>query len=412
MTYIKPEAANQSFSVRQILNLGSTAARQQNWLEVSNQLKLLPQSKTKLFVLKPEDWDIAFNLALQMLIEADFQHKWEITKLLPLFGDEIIEPLSSLALDETVEVEVRWFVCKVLGKFPDREVILTLVKLLQQTTSSELITIAEKTLIEIGDRAVDALIDLLSQPQHRVLAVRALSYIRTSQTIAPLLEVSTADEPELRTIAIAALGSFHDARIPPVLIAALQDRVSSVRREAAIALGFRSDLCQELNLITQLQPLLYDLDLEVCRQTAIALGRMKQAKATKALFDVLQADTTPASLKSDLIKALAWSENAAAIGYLGEGLNNASELIVREIIVVLGRITTPELKPLAARVLTNFWQNDRQHSSAIKQSLATSLGQLRCNSSCQVLEEIVKDSDRKVKLHALSALRKLSDASN
>ena len=407
MTYIKPEAANR-FLVRQILNLGSTAARQRNWLEVSNQLKLLPQSKAKLFLLEPEDWHTAFHLALRMLVEADFQHKWEITKLLPLFGEEIIEPMCTLALDETIEVEVRWFICKVLGKFPDRRVILTLVKLLQQTTSNELITIAEKTLVEIGDRAVDALIDLLSQPKHRILAVRALSYIRTSQTIAPLLEISTAEEPELRTIAIAALSSFHDARIPPVLIAALQDRASSVRREAAIALGFRCDLCQELNLITQLQPLLYDLDLEVCRQTAIALGRMKQPEATTALFDVLQADTTPAGIKTDLIKALAWSENASAIGYLEQGLNQASELVVREIIVVLGRITTPELKPLATKALTNFWQNNRQCCSEVKQTLATSLGQLRCNCARQVLEEIARDSDRKVKLHALSALRKLS----
>ena len=353
MTYIKPEATNR-FLVRQILNLGLTAVQQQNWLEVSNQLKLLPQSKAKLFLLEPEDWHTAFHLALKMLIEADFQHRWEITKLLPLFGEEIIEPLCNLALDETLEVEVRWFICKVLGKFPHQRVVLTLVKLLQQTTSSELIAIAEKTLIEIGDRAVDALIDLLSQPQYRTLAVRALSYIRTSKTIAPLLEVSTAEESELRTIAIAALSSFHDARIPPVLIAALQDRASSVRREAAIALGFRADLCQELDLITQLQPLLYDLDLEVCRQTAISLGRMKQIEATTALFDVLQADTTPYGLKSDLIKALAWSENASAIGYLQQGLNKASESIVREIIMVLGRITTPELKPPATKVLTNF----------------------------------------------------------
>ena len=144
MTYIKPEAANPSFLIQRTLDLGSTAAQQRNWLEVSNQLKLLPQSRTKLFLLEPEDWHTAFHLALKMLIEADFQHKWEITKLLPLFGDEIIEPLCNLALDETIEVEVRWFICKVLGKFPARKVILTLVELLQQTTSSELTTIAEK----------------------------------------------------------------------------------------------------------------------------------------------------------------------------------------------------------------------------------------------------------------------------
>ena len=187
VTYIQSEATDSSFLIRQILNLSLSAARQQNWLEVSNQLKLLPQSKTKLFLLKPQEWQTAFNLALKMLIQADFQHKWEISKLLPSFGEKIIDPLCTLAVDETIEAEVRWFSCKILGKFPDRTVVLTLVKLLQQTTNSELTTIAEKTLIEIGDRAVDALVDLLAQPEHRLLAVRALTYSRTSKTITSLI---------------------------------------------------------------------------------------------------------------------------------------------------------------------------------------------------------------------------------
>ena len=169
MTYIKPEAAsNQSSLVKEILEQGSQAAQCQNWLEVSNQLKLLPQGKTsteaKLFLLESEDWHTAFDLAMKMLVQADFQHKWEITKLLPLFGSEIVTPLSTLVKDETVEAEVRWFICKILGDFPNQAVILTLVELLQQTTDRELIAIAGKTLIKIGDRAIDALVDLLSQP--------------------------------------------------------------------------------------------------------------------------------------------------------------------------------------------------------------------------------------------------------
>jgi HEAT repeat protein len=407
VTYIKSEAANRSFSVRQILDLGLTAARQQNWLEVSNQLKLLPQGKTKLFLLRPKDRQTAFELALRMLMEADFQHKWEITKLLPLFGDGIIAPLCTLAKDEKVEEEVRWFICKVLGKFPQQTVILTMVELIQQTTSSELVAIAEKTLVEIGDRAVDALVDLLEYPEHRLLTVRALSYIRTSKTIIPLLEVCKAKEPELRTIAIEALSSFHDDRIPAVLIAALQDKVSSVRREAAIALGLRANLCRELDLVTYLQPLLYDLNPEVCRQTAIALGRMKQPEAVAALFELLQVNTTPLELKLDLIKALGWSENTAAIICLKQTLNNCSEFIVREIITILGRTKTPELKPQAAKVLIDFWHHNRQCAPAVKQILATSLGQLHDHSARPILEQIAHSDDRKVKLHAVAALKKL-----
>lgn len=413
MTYLKPEpASNQSSLIKEILEQGTEAAQRHNWLEVSNQLRLLPQSKTaskaKLFLLTPEDWQTAFNLALQVLIEADFQHKWEIAKLLPLFGFQSVTPLKNLVLDEQVKAEVRWFICQVLGHFPNQKVILTLVALLQQTTDSELIAIAGKTLIQIGDRAIDALVELLSQPEHRLLAVQSLSYIRTAQTITPLLQIATDPNPELRTIAIQALGSFHDHRVPPVLITALADKNSSVRREAAIALGFRPDLCQELDLISHLQPLLHDLDLEVCHQAAIALGRMKQDTATMALFEVLQAETTPISLKVDLVKALGWSEISSGISYLQQALNKAEELVTQEIITVLGRITLTKLKSQSAQVLIDFWQNHKQSCSPeIKQALANSLGELDNDSAEQVLEQLTEDSDRKVKLHAITALKKL-----
>lgn len=412
MTYIKPEpTSNQSSLVRRILDQGFEAAVRSDWLEVTNQLRLLPQERgqTKLFSLNSQEWQTAFNLALKMLLEADFQHKWEVNKLFPLFGSEIVTPLTSLVLDENTAAEVRWFACQVLGNFPNSEVVVSLVTLLQQTTDSELIAIAGKTLINIGDRAIDALVDLLSQPEHRLLAVQSLSYIRTAPTIIPLLQIATDQDSQLRTIAIKALGSFHDHRVPPALINALKDKNSAVRKEAATALGFRPDLCQEFDLITHLQPLLSDLNLEVCRQAAISLGRMKQSAATTALFEVLQAETTPISLKSDLIKALGWSETSLGINYLQQTINNSGELITQEIITVLGRISNPELKTQSAQVLIDFWHNNHQQfSSLTKQTLATSLGELRRDTAYPVLEQIAQDSDRKVKLYALSALRKLS----
>lgn len=410
VTYIKSESgSNRAYSVKSILDRGFEAASKHDWTQVSDLLKQLPQTtgKTKLFELKPADWDTAFNLALKMLIVADFQHKWEVAKLLPLFGSKIVVTLCNLVRDETIAGEVRWYVCKILGNFPEQRVILTLVELLQQTTDPELVSVTGKTLIEIGDRAIDALVDLLSQPKHRRLAVQALSYIRTTATIDPLIEVAGDSEPELRTIAISALSSFHDRRIPPVLVSALQDKASSVRKEAAIALGFRPELCQELDLVTHLQPLLQDLNLEVCRQAAIALGRMRQETANTALFEVLQADTTPIGLKSDLVKALGWSETASGISYLHLALNQESELVVREIAIALGKINTPELKLKSTLALLDLWQKRSHCSSTTKQILATSLGELRQSAAVTVLKQLSADSDRKVKLHAICALKKL-----
>lgn len=413
MTHLKSETiSNQSSHVKQILARAWKSAQQQNWLEVSDRLKQLPQSrtarKTKSFILTPDDWDIAFELALKILIEADFQHKWEIAKLLPSFGSKVITPLCNLVGYEALEIEVRWFICKILGNFPERTVVLTLVELLQHTTDEELIAIAGKTLTEIGDRAIDALADLLSQPEHRYLAVKSLSYIRTAATVEPLIEVVADPDLEIRTLAVAALGSFHDRRVPPVLVKALQDRASSVRKAAANALGFRTDLCQKLDLVAHLRPLLKDLNLEVCRQAAISLGRMRTKAATTALFEVLQTETTTASLKSDAIEALGWSESRSGIDYLHQALETAEEPIIQKIINTLGKINTPELKPQAALALLDFWQRQQEHySSPTKQVLANSLGELRDRAAEPILQQLAKDSDRKVELHAICALNKL-----
>ena len=469
MTYSKPEAiSNQSSLVKNILQQGFAAAQSGDWLEVSNQLKQLPQSKTnnngREFLLERKNWQRGFDLALRMLIQADFQHKWAISKILPGFGNQVITPLSALVIDITVDPEVRWFICQILGNFLEPEVVLVLVKLLQQTTDQELVSIASKTLIKIAQKpngkasqsAVNAIVDLLSQPEYRALAVESLSYIRTAETINPLLKVATDRDPGLRAIAIKALSSFKDSRIPSVLLNALQDRASIVRKEAAISLGYRPELCHELSLVSYLQPLLKDHNLEVCCLTAVSLGRMQQETANAALYEVLQANNTPIMLKSEIVKALGWSEISSGIDYLQQALTTANEVITQEIITILGRISSLELKSQASNVLIDFWQHNCQLCTPqTRQILATSLGELgdcealkdllrstspkdsppkesltrslkdtpvdkrsayfmhprRHCSSQTILEQLALDSDRKVKLHALAALRKLSSPS-
>ena len=415
MTYIKSETVpNQSSdSVREILNLGLAAAQQKDWLSLNDYLKQLPQTKDKTkatkFVLNSQEWQIALDLAILMLTEAEFQHKWSIVKILPWFGDDIIPISIALIKNPDTEADVRWFLCQVLGNFNRPTVILTLVELLESTTDPELATMAGKTLTKIGDDAVDVLENLITKPKHRYLAVQSLYYIRTAKTIAPLLTVTSDRDPELRALAIKALGTFHDSRIPPFLIEALQDKASRVRKEAAIALGFRPDICQDLNLVDCLRPLLYDLNLEVCRQAAVSLGRMKDETATATLFDVLQRDTTPNELKLDLVKAIGWSQIPAAIYYLAEALNSSSTIVAAEIITILGRTTIAELKSLAAVTLVKFWQsnNPQLKQPQTRQALATSLGELRCDCGRETLEQLAEDSDRKVKLHAVSALKKI-----
>jgi HEAT repeat protein len=416
VTEIKPKTGlNQSTSsITEILDLGVAAAKQKDWLLVIDYLRLLPLTKTN---LADTDWSRTFDLTLEVLAQGDFQQKWEIAKILPLLGKAIIEPLATLLQDETVEVEIRWFICNILGQFADKTVIIALIKLLQQTAETELITIAGETLTKIGTAAIDELVDLLAQPQYRWLAAQSLAYIRTAETITPLLEIVNDPQPEIRTLAIEALGSFHDRRIPPILIAALQDTASAVRLQSAIALGFRPDLGSELNLVAHLQPLLYDLNGEVCRQSAISLGRMKDESASTALFEVLQSELTPVVLKQDIVKALAWSEIELAIDYLQQALVNSNEAIALEIITVLGRISAPDLKLKSAQILVDWysyrskgdWSIAPTCSPEIKNAIATSWGELGCNLALEPLQALLTDENRQVQLHAIAAIKKLAN---
>lgn len=413
MTYITSESGLEkttlaSSTINKLLNLTKEAAQKEDWFEVSQNLKQIPQSTSKLWLLEEVSWHKVFDLAVKMLTESDFQHKWEITKIFPRLGANIINPLASFLLDNSVEVEIRWFICQILGNFTDQRVVVTLVKLLQQTEDEELITIAGKTLSKIGDGAIDALVKLSIQSQYRLLAIQSLCYIHTLATIEPLLKVTQDVNPEIRTMAIKALGSFHDSRIPSILVAALQDVASNVRKEAVIALGFRPDLASEFNLTEHFKWLLHDLNLEVCRQAAISLSRIKQKEANFALYEVLQKETTPISLKLAIVKALGWSNLNSAIDYLKLSLVNQSELLCLEIIVTLGRIESLPLKQKAAQVLVDFWQSQQPNSAQIKQVLANSLGELGCHCAQTALKQLTLDCDRKVKLYAIAALKNIS----
>ncbi|GAB4540194.1 MAG: hypothetical protein Tsb0014_31240 [Pleurocapsa sp.] len=400
-----------SSSIQQIVNLGLAAASNRDWSQVINCLQRLPLSNKKQLQLSPPDseWQNVFKLSLAVLLQGDFQQQWEIAKLIPLLGKSIIEPLTILLADEEVELEVRWFICQILGKLSDRAVIMALVNLIQHTEEEELIAIASQTLTQIGQDAIGALLGLVSQSEHRLVAIQTLAYIRHPQIIEPLINYAKDPQLEIRVTAIEALGSFRDDRIPPILLDALQDKVSLVRKEAAIALGFRRDLCEELNLVNELKPLLKDLNLDVCRQAAISLGRMKNQAAATVLYETLQSSLTPVSLKLDIVKALGWMEIELAVEYLQRALTPESNPINLEIIALLGRISLSTLKEKASQILIDFWNVERSQitDNCIKQNLAISLGYLGALSAKMPLTELAQDKNRTVQLHAIAALKHL-----
>ena len=396
-----------------VLEQAAAAAQQGNWSLVSQYLQQLPLGKNTTdsdagsAPLNDTDLEQVLNLALEVLNVGDFQERWEVAKMFPKLGEGAIAPLIEILEDEDAELELRWFTGRILGEFNHPIVITTLVDLLTTSEDEDLAVMAAAVLSSFGETAVEALTGLLADPDSRLLATRSLSQIRRPEIIAPLLGVVHDPQVAIRATAIEALTSFHDPRIPPVLLDALNDHVAAVRKEAVIGLGLRSDLREELDLLNRLKPLLYDFNLEICQQAAIALGRLGTDDAADALFGVLQSPATPVPLTYDLIRALAWVGTTKSLDYLQQALIGAAVESTLEIVRVLGRLEDPVLKTKAAQILIDFLNSE--HPSAreatVKQAIAQAWGQLGEMSAIEALVGLLADPADSVRLHAIAALK-------
>ena len=384
-----------------------------DWLETSYYLQNSPifASKSEFQQASRQQQDLGIELALATLVQGEFQQKWDIAKIFSIIGIDIVPPLIDLLESEAADIETKWFAARALGNFKEQKAIIALARLLKDAQDEELIAIAAKSLVKIGNPAIEILVSLLDYPESRLIAAKSLAHIRLSPALPALVQLAQDPNPEIRHLAIEALGSFHHQQVPPILIQALRDTHSSVRKEAVVALGFCRDLCQTLDLVNHLQPLLYDFNSEVCRQTAVSLARMNDTAAVETLAQALRSPDMPLDLKIHLVRALAWSELALALDYLQDALKTETEVVLcKEIIVVLGRIRQSELKPLAVHILLQFWQTHQaeQIDSEPKKALATALGELKAIEGQTVLEQLAQDRVKIVRLYALSSLKKLS----
>jgi HEAT repeat protein len=409
-----------------ILEQAQVAADRKNWTQLVQCLQQLSieghkpysqqQPTTNESIEQAQETDNleqVVSLAIKVLAWGDFQDRWEVAKILPNLGTSAIAPLISVLEDEDADTEQRWFAARILGEFDRPEVIQALAELVKNP-DEELSQIAAETLANLGLTAIDSLGTLLLQEDLRLFATSALAQIRRSETIVPLLSVVKDPQAVVRATAIEALSSFHDPRIPPVLVEALTDPATAVRKEAAIALGVRSYLDQELDLVKLLKPLLWDIRLEVCSCAAIAIGRLKTDAAAATLLELLRSATTPVVLQIEAIRALGWMETAAALDSLKQVLiarfSDINSTTCQEIVTVLGRVENPELKAKAAEILLDFLATDRPAVQLveIKKSLAVGLGKLGDTRALNALIQLLADPDNSVRLHGTAALKQLS----
>ncbi len=385
----------------QLLQQAQAAQEVGNWTEVIQCLQQLA-----LVDIEPEISQV-IDLALAVLHEGDFHQRWDIAKVFPRLGakiDRLIAPLIEIVQSDEDE-ELRWYAARILGEFNQPRAILALVDLLKSSDNDELTSMAASALGQIGNPAVAALSELLVDEDTRLIAVQSLSHIRRSEIIAPLLTVVKDPDAKIRATSIEALGSFHNAEIPPVLLEALEDIAAPVRKEAVTGLGFRSDLREELDLVSRLIPRLYDFNIDVCCTAAMALGRLGSEVAAEAINTVLNSPPTPINLQLECIRALGRLETPLCLQYLRSCLNeHSAAALQQEIVKVLGQVE--ESKASAGEILIETLQLDL--SNNIKSAIALSLGRLGEIKAIDSLINLLATPDTGVRLHAIASLQQLA----
>jgi HEAT repeat protein len=398
-------------NINQLLVQAKTAHDAADWSSLIQYLQQLTQKADSQHPEIVENQKHLLELALSILEFGDFQQRWEISKVFTQLGNVAIPSLIEILEDEDAEEEVRWYAARILGEFQHPDTIATLIQLLKTSKNQELKAIAASALGQMDTLAIAELTQLLSEENTRLLAVRSLSYIRRSEVIAPLLTVVADPQPTVRTAAIEALSNFPDDRIPPVLVTALDDLAATVRCAAVKGLSSRPELCEKLDLVTKLQPRLYDLNEEVACAAAIALSRMDNQKAAECLFAALISPQSSIKLQLESIRALSWLGTASGLQYLQQAFNEStSEILWLEIVTVLGRVQKPELTTLATEILLEILQSKHPATEIanIKNAIALSLGQLGKIEAIQPLILLLADPQPQVRLHAIAALKTLA----
>ncbi|MBD2459825.1 HEAT repeat domain-containing protein [Oscillatoria sp. FACHB-1407] len=407
-----------------LLKQAQTAIAQSNWTSSIDSLQdVVWQQSSATSAAVDLVLNEVLSLALTILESGDFQSRWDVAKLFPGLGNRAIAPLISRLQDDTAELEVRWFAARILGEFRHPDVITTLVQTLQTCKNEELSGIIAVALSSIGAEAaqngspaevIAALTDLFNAPQTRRWAVQILSRMPHSESVPLLLQAADDPQANIRAIAIDALTNFHDPRILDVFMRATADPVATVRVAAVTGLGLRADALPETDLVGTIQPLLFDLNAQVCEQAAIALGHLGTEAAVDALADVLQSPHTPDPLRLTLLQTLGWMETSRAIAAVQQFLrhqtaSSSAQSIIQASLQALTQVSSPALKHQIAQFLIELLQSRHPvtQTEANRQLLAVGLGQLGEPTALEPLIQLLADPDMGVQLHAIAALKHL-----
>jgi len=309
-------------------------------------------------------------------------------KALGQIGDtRAVEPL--IAALKNSDKFARSAVVESLGRIGDTRAIRPLVAALMD--SSELVSeTAVEALVRIGLPAVKPLVEALYDSREDVHKIVAGVLVKIGpSTIDPLITAMDNSYPWIRKTAAETLDRLG-----------WQPETDELRITYWIAKRQWSK-CVEIgaSAVIALIPKLHDIDWNVSRETALALGQIGDSRAVMPLVIALKHNNE--FVRSAAAKALGEIGNADAVTPLITALNDASASVRQSAAQALGHIgDTRAVEPLIA-ALNN---SDKFARSAAVESL----GQIGDARAVEVIIAAVKDSDENVRNTAINVLDQLN----
>jgi HEAT repeat protein len=266
--------------------------------------------------------------------------------------------------------------------------------------------------------------------------------LQTGDVIAFLTEALRDPDSHVRLKSVEALGDIADDQAAKVLFEATLDEDKFVRRCAVSAL-VQINLTETIEpLIAHLTKMLHNEDSEVRMEAVRTLGDIRHQRAVEVLFEALRDE-------NKFVHRQAWSEIMQMeakgtiellVAHLTKMLHNEDSEVRLEAIEVLGRIFVSPLgnirhqravevlleglhdrdsrvryrtvmctrflrpvEPLIAH-LTKMLHNE---DSEVRIEAVEALGDIGDQRAMKVLLEALRDEDKVVRLHALSALTRI-----
>jgi len=360
---------------------------------------------------------------IQVLKGKDKIARKEAADALVKIGTPTVEPLIAVLKDENLRA--RASAAKALGEIKDTRAVKPLINALKnecsdrhydgshsfgRTACRRFVAMSRKALIEIGEPAIEPLINALKDEGSYIRSSKAVTLFdyfwkdaSPYVTMCPKFVNPSFKDGHLRygchfpISAALVLRRMRGIGLPAVesLIAVLKDKNMYVRRWSAWSLGYiKSDRAVE-PLINALK----DENVYVRSHAANALGRIKDTRAVEPLIAALKDESV--YVREEAANALGRIKDTRAVEPLIVALKDVEAYVRMYSARSLGDMKSARaVDPLIAAL--------KDESVYVRDGAVSALGEIRDTRAVEPLINALKDENEDIRRHAANALEKIT----